>query len=515
MTDRDQDDEVEQRPHTAPEGVRILGAEEAQAALEGGGVARRLDDDAPRYGDVPPRPDPGMRPAARFPTPSGPTWSGAEEDLFTPERAEPSGAGHPGPSQASAEDESEAGDSSGPVPLPHWTEPPTGEVPIILPEAEPVDITGEDELDAWVSSTGSAPRFRSGAGDWAEADFADEGLKDETTALGALADQPDEDAEFAANVAAKRRRRLRPRAEVAPGAETEPSVKGDGRGRRRPHAETGEPADAAHAARPGADVATRVVTGIAIAVGALICLQLGRGPTAFLAAAVVGFSAFELCDALRKARFNPATIIVLLGSVALVLAAYEHGEAAFPLLMALVTVFTFLWYLIEVVKARATVNIAATLLGFAYVGVLGGFAGLLLEFRDGVGLILGLAICAVGYDVLGYAIGSQFGKTRLVPKVSPNKTLEGLLGGMTASIVLAVLVVSHIHPWTDVSHALALGVVVAVMAPLGDLCESLLKRDLGIKDFGSILPGHGGFLDRFDAVVFCLPAVYYLFLWLR
>jgi phosphatidate cytidylyltransferase len=149
-------------------------------------------------------------------------------------------------------------------------------------------------------------------------------------------------------------------------------------------------------------------------------------------------------------------------------------------------------------------------MGFVYVGVLGAFAGLLLSYQNGVGLILGVAICVVAYDVVGYVIGSQFGKARVAPMVSPNKTVEGLVAGMVASIVFALVIVNRITPWNDIGDALALGVVVAIAAPLGDLCQSMLKRDLGIKDFGAILPGHGGVLDRFDAILFCLPAVYYL-----
>jgi phosphatidate cytidylyltransferase len=137
----------------------------------------------------------------------------------------------------------------------------------------------------------------------------------------------------------------------------------------------------------------------------------------------------------------------------------------------------------------------------------------MLAYQNGVGLILGVAICAVGYDVGGYFIGSQFGKNRLAPEISPNKTMEGLIGGMALAFLLAVLVVSHITPWKgDLGHAIGLGLTVAIAAPLGDLCESLLKRDLGIKDVGSILPGHGGVLDRFDAILFSLPAVYFLVL---
>jgi phosphatidate cytidylyltransferase len=185
---------------------------------------------------------------------------------------------------------------------------------------------------------------------------------------------------------------------------------------------------------------------------------------------------------------------------------------------ALVIVFTLLWYMAEVVKARPIINTAMTVFGFAYIGVLGGFAGILLSAPNGTGLIIGLAICAVGYDVVGYLVGSQFGRSRMSPRLSPNKTWEGLFGGMAAAVILGGIVSKGISlaPWDGkLSHGLALGAVVAIMAPIGDLCESMIKRDLGVKDLGTLLPGHGGILDRFDAILFCLPAVYYLVLQLN
>jgi phosphatidate cytidylyltransferase len=124
-------------------------------------------------------------------------------------------------------------------------------------------------------------------------------------------------------------------------------------------------------------------------------------------------------------------------------------------------------------------------------------------------MILGLAITGVAYDVGGYAVGSAIGHRKLAPSISPNKTWEGLAGGFLASVIFALFPVSVIAPWS-VGDALLLGVVVGIAAPFGDLCESLLKRDLGVKDLGGLLPGHGGILDRFDAILFALPAVYYL-----
>ena len=131
---------------------------------------------------------------------------------------------------------------------------------------------------------------------------------------------------------------------------------------------------------------------------------------------------------------------------------------------------------------------------------------------------LAAIIVTIGYDVGAFFAGRSFGRTPLT-SVSPNKTVEGLFGGAVASLIVAVVVfgmLEVIAPFGDkaagggFTAAVLLGLVGAIVAPLGDLGESLIKRDLGIKDMGSILPGHGGFLDRFDALLFVLPAVYYL-----
>lgn len=565
MTDRHDEDWDEEQPDeppapgrgtSTPEGVRILGAEEARAAMDSGGVTPRLSEQDTRYGDVPARPDPTIRPSARFPRPadeplpdieprhddepiegieepapaprapeSGFTFGeleridevpeSTEAEVDEPDEAvavdadaiaepvgdEPVGAGpiDVSPSEGGAE----------PLPLPHWSEPPTGEMPIILPESESIDLTGEEDLGPFAAAASSqrAPRFRTGVDDWADEDYVPiEDLADESDAVGEMGTQPpagedDDDAAFDREVAA--RRHIHTRVTSTP----EPAPVPPTRSRRPARAENEDHGEPGHAPP---DIWTRVITAAAIVILALICFRLGREATMILATLVVGLATFELFQGLHHRGFRPATLLAVVGSLVIVPIAFDRGDFAFPFVTALVAIFTLLWYLFEVVRTRPVVNVSATLGGFVYVGVLGGFAGLLLSYADGVGLLLGVVICVVAYDVVGYFVGSQFGKSRLAPEISPNKTWEGLIFGMVGSIVAAVLIVAQIAPWGDFWHALALGLVVAVMAPLGDLCESLLKRDLGIKDFGALLPGHGGVLDRFDAMLFCLPAVYYL-----
>jgi phosphatidate cytidylyltransferase len=192
--------------------------------------------------------------------------------------------------------------------------------------------------------------------------------------------------------------------------------------------------------------------------------------------------------------------------------AYDQLTDAFPMMIFLVVAFTMLWYLFEVMRVRPTINIALTLMVFVWVGCFGAFAGLLLSPPQGVGYILGVALCVIAYDVVGWFIGSTMGRNALMPRISPNKTVEGLVGGMIACVIMGVIVVQTVDGWKQggFGDGLLLGLVIAIVAPLGDLVESMIKRDLGIKDFGAILPGHGGIMDRFDAFVFALPAAYYV-----
>lgn len=299
-------------------------------------------------------------------------------------------------------------------------------------------------------------------------------------------------------------------------AQTQPNGDTEGGGAAAPAANVSrlrpvpaEPPEPGRSKGFGSDVATRVVAGVVMAAVALLVLNSGPGPASVMVSLIVGLGVIELCGALRTEGYRPAGLVALLGSVGLVLGAYHGGESAFAAVVALVAPATLLWYLAGVSKARPAPGIASTFLVFGYVGIMGGFAGLLLARPDGIGLLLGVVLCCVASDIGGYTAGRRFGRRHIAPAISPNKTVEGLLAGMVSSVVIGFVLVGSISPWGRFD-ALALGVVVAVLAPLGDLCESLLKRDLGVKDLGGLLPGHGGVLDRFDAMLFVLPAVYYL-----
>ena len=219
----------------------------------------------------------------------------------------------------------------------------------------------------------------------------------------------------------------------------------------------------------------------------------------------------EAYAVVRKAGYRPATLLGLAGTVSLMLAVYEKGPTAYPLVLSLFMIFSFLWYLVRVEAARPTVNVAVTALAFLWTAGLGSFAALSLTLpnRQGIALILLAVVGTVAYDVGGLFFGSQMGSRPLLPEISPNKTWEGLIGGCMSAVVFCAIVGGLVKPWS-LSRGIVLGLVVAVAAPLGDLCQSMIKRDIGIKDMGSILPGHGGVLDRVDALLFVLPAAYYL-----
>jgi phosphatidate cytidylyltransferase len=201
-------------------------------------------------------------------------------------------------------------------------------------------------------------------------------------------------------------------------------------------------------------------------------------------------------------------------------AAYWLGEQA----VLLVVTFAFLVSAFGFIGARSVdagplPNVSITMLGVVWMGVLGSYAAMIVGLSAvpgsppwGTDTLVLIAIGVVANDVGAYFIGSAAGRTPLREWISPAKSVEGLIGGALFTIVALVVVgiTERSDTWSSTGDLLILAVVIAVMAPLGDLVESMFKRNLDVKDFGSIVKGHGGILDRFDGFVVVLPAAYYL-----
>ncbi|MEJ7585058.1 MAG: CDP-archaeol synthase [Acidimicrobiales bacterium] len=255
-----------------------------------------------------------------------------------------------------------------------------------------------------------------------------------------------------------------------------------------------------------------MIVGLGLGVVALILFGLGPKYAMALVVAVVVVATAECLNAVRRAGYQPAVLLGLVASAAFPLAVYWKGFAAYPVLGVLVVMAGLLWHLVGADgDARVVESVGVTLFGVAWIGGLASFAALMLRAQDGVGMLIAAVLATVAYDVAGFAVGRNTG-TRPLSEVSPNKTWEGLAGGMFAAALVTTIGLSFVlrlDPFDTFGDALIVGLVAAVAAPLGDLCESLVKRDLGIKDMGSVLPGHGGVLDRFDAMLFVLPAVFY------
>ncbi len=261
----------------------------------------------------------------------------------------------------------------------------------------------------------------------------------------------------------------------------------------------------------GRDVPTAFITGlvlVGLAVGAIL---IGPGAFAILAGVVVLFALGEFYLAMQKRHYQPATALGLVSGALVLGAGYYRGENAMLAIMALSLFATFLWYMTVPAQHRRNVvsNIAITILGVAYIPLLAAYALAVLKLPDGEGLTLSIIGLTFVYDTAAFGVGYFWGSRPLAPTISPKKSWEGAIGATLVVIAVAVGVVgSSVSLLDTVGRSVGLAVVVALFAPLGDLAESLLKRDLEIKDMGGILPGHGGVMDRIDSVLFVAPAAF-------
>lgn len=421
-------------------------------------------------------------------------------------------------------------------PLPHWTAPPTGEVPRIFADKDPTE-----DVDVWSSFAQQAPVWRETSREETAASVADIGLED-VPRMGAMGERSVEEDPFF-DIAEpepvleepKKREPIRIGSDPTGDGVTQLRGRPGGRpanGRRDPDESRGAPRPGGPAARPGRpapaggtggrDMPTAVALGLGLA-AVFVLLTRFAGSTGVMAlvVAVLGLAAIEFYEKTQERGYRPATVTGVVACVLLPLAAYWQGETGIVLglfLAAVATMVTMMGF--SNVESGPLPNAAVTLLGVVWIGGMGAFAGLILQAGEPVGTdtVFALVIAVVANDIGALLVGSAGGRTPLRPWISPNKTIEGLIGGAVVSVgamILLSIANSNKDTWIGLTDYLLLGVAVAVLAPIGDLTESMFKRNLDIKDFGTLLPGHGGILDRFDGFLFTLPAAYYLLITLE
>lgn len=255
--------------------------------------------------------------------------------------------------------------------------------------------------------------------------------------------------------------------------------------------------------RAGRDLRAATLVGIALAILVLGSLLLWKPAFVVVVGAAVIVAVWELSNALAERDVRVPLVPVLLGSVLMVAAGYVGGPETLVVALGLTAVAVVVWRLGEQSPGYVRDTTAGVFVA-VYVPFLAGFAAVLLRPEDGHWRVLSLLIVVVASDTGAYLAGVWLGRHTLAPTVSPKKTWEGLAGSVVVGSLAGIgtVVVLLDGSWW-VGFVFGLACVFA--ATVGDLAESMIKRDLGVKDMSTLLPGHGGLMDRVDSVLIALP----------
>lgn len=255
----------------------------------------------------------------------------------------------------------------------------------------------------------------------------------------------------------------------------------------------------------------RLLTGIALgAVVLLLILWAGPGLFVIILTGFILATQSEYYDLFREQPEKAKRPVGLAFSAVLSLSFYwglPSAAAAFSL--CTLTMLTWILFL-ERNRVRAIHTTAITLFGMAYVTWNLGHLSLIRQLDNGVGAIFLLLLVIVAGDSVAYYAGKHLGHHHIFPAVSPNKTWEGSAAGLAASIAIAAIASATFYAQIGLERAVMMGLAIGLAGQLGDFFESMLKRSAGIKDSSHLLPGHGGLLDRLDALTFAAPVFYYL-----
>ena len=377
--------------------------------------------------------------------------------------------------------------------LPHWTDAPTGQVPIVVARE------AADSDDPW--SAIPAPAWREGEADW----VAHEDQFDSAILAGEQREDTARPWEFAEP------EELPVPDELVTDA---PRPEPDRIQRTRRSISTNRLAGRAVRQSNDRNFARALVTGVVLAAVVSLVFKLGALPVAIMVLVVLGLAGAEAYAGFRSAGAHPATVLGIVAILTLGVAVYNKGLTSVGAVSVLLIIFGFVWYLNAGREVDVLDGLGATVFVYVWIGVIGSYALLFVaprSFVNGHGLsyLFGATVLTVANDSGAFIVGRQFGKRTLNKVLSPNKTLEGTAGGTIVTLAAGAVLLPLMSVWTR-KAGLEAAVAISIVVPLGDLFESMVKRTIGVKDLGRLLPGHGGLLDRIDGLLFALPTMYYL-----
>lgn len=255
--------------------------------------------------------------------------------------------------------------------------------------------------------------------------------------------------------------------------------------------------------RAGRNLGQAITVGVALAALILGTLAIEKDWFAYIIATAMALGAWEMRHALFNRGFSVPLVPVVVGAVAMILSAQQRGAEALTVAFGLTCLAILIWRFLDGVPGAAR-DVGAGFLVALYPCFLGGFAAMMLAEDDGLARTVTFILTTACSDIGGYAAGVLFGKHPMAPRLSPKKSWEGFAGSVGLCAVVGALCVALLLDGSWLGGA-ALGCLVAVCATVGDLMESSIKRDLGIKDMSNLLPGHGGMMDRLDSLLMTAP----------
>lgn len=258
--------------------------------------------------------------------------------------------------------------------------------------------------------------------------------------------------------------------------------------------------------------ATRMLTGFIMGTITMGCIMLGGYYLLALLIFIIFAGSKEYVKILEHKGFYPSLKIIIASGLIIALIMFLHSVEYIALALTVCSFAAFMWVLFRG-RQPYIANVATTILGFVYCGYFPLHLLLLRDlnspqFHDGLGFVVIMFTSILLTDIGCYYAGTKFGKHKLAPVISPNKTIEGSVGGVICAI-FGALIIGYFIPGLQWYLTVFAALFCTVFAQIGDLCESLIKRDAGVKDSGNSLPGHGGFLDRTDSFILTIPVMYY------